>query len=179
MSGQAEEIKPARPPIDLPRSPALSLVEKARPTLRGRKIGILVTDTGSARVVDSLREALAAEGATLEVVAPKIGASDRPEEGLSPDHALAAAPSIFFDAVVVAPSTAGAKALARDAAAVDWVRDAFGHLKVIGHVGAAKPLLERAGVEIDEGVVDLAGKKGVATFIKAAKGQRVWTREAR
>ena len=45
--------------------------------------------------------------------------------------------------------------LEREAAAIDWVRDAFGHLKVIGHTAGAAPLLERAGVEPDAGVVAL------------------------
>ena len=60
---------------------------------------------------------------------------------------------------------------------VDWLRDAFAHLKVIGHVSGAAPLLERAGVEVDEGVVALGTAKDVAAFITAAKGPRIWDRE--
>jgi catalase len=48
--------------------------------------------------------------------------------------------------------------------------DAFGHLKAIGHNAGAKPLLDKAGVEADEGVTDLAG------FAEAAK-KRYWDRE--
>jgi catalase len=48
--------------------------------------------------------------------------------------------------------------------------DAFGHLKAIGANAAAKPLLDRAGVEVDEGVNDLNG------FVEAAK-KRYWDRE--
>ena len=44
MQGQAEDIKPARAPIDMKPSPALSLVKKAPKTLEGRKVGVLVTD---------------------------------------------------------------------------------------------------------------------------------------
>ena len=39
--------------------------------------------------------------------------------------------------------------LAKEAAAVDWLRDAFGHLKVIGHVAAAVPVFPKAAVEPD------------------------------
>lgn len=49
--------------------------------------------------------------------------------------------------------------------------DAFGHLKAIGHNAAAKPLLDKAGVEPDEGITDLPG------FVEAAK-KRYWDREA-
>ena len=65
----------------------------------------------------------------------------------------------------------------REAAAIDWVRDAFGHLKVIGTVEAAGPILEKAAVEEDAGVVDLAGRGGIKIFIEAARRQRVWERE--
>ena len=53
---------------------------------------------------------------------------------------------------------------------MQWVMDAFGHLKAIGHNDAARPLLDKAGVEPDAGVTDLEA------FVDAAK-QRYWDRE--
>ena len=44
MEGERAEITPYKAPVDLDPSPALSLVGKAKPTLKGRKIGALVTD---------------------------------------------------------------------------------------------------------------------------------------
>ena len=66
---------------------------------------------------------------------------------------------------------AAAAKLVKEGAAAQWVIDAFGHLKAIGANDAAKPLLDKAGVEPDEGVTDLAG------FVEAAK-KRYWDREA-
>ena len=60
----------------------------------------------------------------------------------------------------------------REAAAVQFVMEAFGHLKGIGANKAAMPLLEKAGVKPDEGVTGL-GKD----FIEAAR-QRFWDRES-
>ena len=178
MEGQAETIKPARPPVDMKPSPALSLIAKAPKTLEGRKVGVLVTDGSDGALIQALKAAVEKAGAQLQVVAPKVaGAKMKGGAALAADHQLAGGPSIFFDAVVVAPSTTGAEALQADAAAVDWVRDAFGHLKVIGVVDAARPLLERAGVAPDEGVVAIRGVKDVAAFITAAKNGRVWDRE--
>ena len=71
------------------------------------------------------------------------------------DHQLAGGPSIFFDAVVVAASTEEALMLEKEAAAIDWIRDAFGHLKVIGVLDSSLGLAEEAGVEEDEGVVEM------------------------
>jgi len=78
---------------------------------------------------------------------------------------------VLFDAVAVVLSEEGCAQLLKEAAAVQFVMDAFGHLKAIGHTAEAQPLLDKAGVEPDEGITDL-GKP----FIKAA-ATRVWARE--
>jgi len=179
MKGQAEHITPAREPIDMKPSPALSIIKKAKPTLDGRKVGVLVTDGTDPTFVAALRAAVENAGARVQVVAPKIGgAVGKGGKLIVPDHQLAGGPSIFFDAVVVAVSEDGAAMLEHEAAAIDWIRDAFGHLKVIGIVPAAAPLLEAAGIEPDAGVVTIdGGAKGITAFITAAKNGRVWDRE--
>jgi hypothetical protein len=93
---------------------------------------------------------------------------------LAADMALSGAPSVFFDAVAIFASEAGIKPLLKNSAAVDWVRDAFGHLKVIGHTAAAQPLFAKAGLadDLDEGVIELDGLASVGQYIKAAKHRR-------
>ena len=90
---------------------------------------------------------------------------------LKPDGQLAGTPSQIFDAVAVVLSEKGCEALMREAAAVQFVVDAFGHLKGIGANKTAMPPLEKAGVKPDDGVTEL-GKH----FIEAAR-QRFWDRE--
>ena len=69
--------------------------------------------------------------------------------------------------------------LAKEAAAIDWLRDAFGHLKVIGHVAAAAPIFKQAGIgtEGEEGVILLEPRQSIDSFITAAKKQKIWSRE--
>ena len=67
-------------------------------------------------------------------------------------------------------SADGCKTLLKEGAAVQWVMDAFGHLKAVAANAASKPLLDKAGVEADAGVVDL-GK------IATAGTKRYWDRE--
>ncbi|MEO8603198.1 MAG: catalase-related domain-containing protein, partial [bacterium] len=178
MVGEADKIEPLRAPIALDPSPALSQVRKFVPTLAGRKVGVLITDGVDRALLDRLRSAVEKEGGSVEVIAPTVGGvSSADRKPIAVDHRLVAAPSIFYDAVVLAPSDAGAKALAGEAAAIDWLRDAFGHLKVIGHVPAAAPLLALAGVKTDAGVVAMGGPRDVAAFVTAAKGPRIWARE--
>ncbi|MCD6050441.1 MAG: catalase [Verrucomicrobia bacterium] len=178
LEGQADKIQPFIKPRTLPPSHALSLLKKAPATLKGRKLGILIADGFDATLLTALRTAAKAEKAAVAIIAPKIGgATDSTGKLTAPNLSLSGAPSIFFDAVVILTGAESVKELATQAAAVDWVRDAFGHLKVIGHTGEAQPLLDRAGLAPDEGVIALADAKSVSRFIKQAKNGRIWERE--
>ena len=180
MAGQAERIPPAVDAADAPRpSPALSLIAKAPQSIVGRKIGVLVTDGADDRLLDALRKRITAEGARVVLVAPKVGGvTTAAKKQLPAEMSLSGAPSAIFDAVVVAAGEAGMPALLREAAATDWVRDAFGHLKTIGLTAAAEPLLAKAGVAVDadEGVVRVDGRT-LDAFVGAAKRHRIWDRE--
>ena len=59
---------------------------------------------------------------------------------------LAGTPSQLFDAVAVILSADATAMLVKEAAAVQWVMDAFGHLKAIGYNKEAQPLLDKAGI---------------------------------
>ncbi|MDP1965687.1 MAG: catalase [Reyranella sp.] len=177
MKGEALKIVPAVVPRDdLDPSPALSLIAKAPATIKGRCMAALVTEGSDAKAVDRLRQALDKEGAKLKLIAPKIG---KMANGLVPDQTVEGGPSVLFDAVVLLPSESGAKDLLGMAAAVNWVRDAFGHLKAIGFNDAAKPLLDKAGGAPDDklGVISFEAGRGLESFIATAKKHKVWDRE--
>ncbi|MDP1862277.1 MAG: catalase [Thiobacillus sp.] len=177
LEGLAEKVMPAIAPIDMAPSPALSMLTKARPTLSGRKIGLLMSDGVQQGTLDQLIRAVEKEGAVVELIAPKIGGikSDNGQI-ITPKHAIAAAPSVFYDAVILALSEAGATTLQTDPAAKAFVRDAHAHLKVIGFVTSAMPLLKAAGIEAGEGVVNVDKSFGLTAFVKQAKEGRVWER---
>jgi catalase len=141
-----------------------------------------VTDGADGDRLEALREVLEEEGAQLAIVAPKIGGV-RLKSGkhLAADMALSGAPSVFFDGVAIFASAEAVGPLVKNSAAIDWVRDAFGHFKVIGHTGEAQPLFAKAGLteDIDEGVIELGAPTNIRRYIEAAKQQRVWDREAR
>jgi catalase len=182
MDGHAVAIKPFREPIDLAESPALSLIGKAIPTLKGRKIGVLVCDGADASQLTALRVAVEKEHAELAIVALKIGGvTPKGGKALSADMALSGAPSVLFDAVVLLVSEQAIQSLLKNASAIDWVRDAFGHLKAIGYAGPARLLFDKAGIsgDLDEGVIAIESAAGIKKFVSTAKHQRVWDREFR
>jgi len=132
MEGSVTPAQPIVPLVDMPPSPALRLVGKTPPTLKGRAVGILVADGSSSATVTALQLAIQAEGAVTKIVAPKVGGTVLdPAAKVAADGQLAGTPSVMFDAVAVVLSKEGAAKLAKESAAIDFVRDAFGHLKAI------------------------------------------------
>ncbi|HTN40696.1 MAG TPA: catalase HPII, partial [Asticcacaulis sp.] len=104
----------------------------------------------------ALIEAITVEGGKAVVVAPKIGAVKLADGSVvKADGQLAGSPSQIFDAVAVLLSEKGTQMLLKESAAVEFVMNAFGHLKAIGHTPEAQALLDKAGVVPDEGVVSI------------------------
>ena len=145
------------------------------PTLEGRLVGILVSDGADGKIVKAVKKSCEAAGATVKIVAPKIGGVTLADGSLLPaDGQLAGTPSVLFDAVALVLSDEGCAQLVNEGAAVDFAFNAFGHLKAIGHTDEAQPLLDKAGVKPDEFVVQIA--KGQNDFVDKAK-TRLWDRE--
>jgi catalase len=167
-----KKSKAAREPLDLDPSPALSIQKNMQPTLQGRSVGVLYADGSDAAAVKRVRKAVEAAGAKVVLIAPRIGGARLSDgEMLKADGQLAGTPSQTVDAIAVVLSEQGCTALLKDAAAVQFVMDAFGHLKAIGANDAAQPLLNKAGVVPDDGVTGLD-----KSFIAAAR-LRFWARE--
>jgi len=164
----------AAPVRDLAPSPALQVIGKMKDTLVGRAIGILIAEGSDGAVIKKLKKAAIKAGASVKIIAPKVGGA-KLADGLilAADGQLAGTPSVLFDAVAVILSDAGAIALSKDGAAIDFVRDAFGHLKAIAVDAGGLRLLQAANVGHDAGIVEADDKEA---FIAAAK-TRQWERE--
>ena len=180
LKGKVHAATAAMEPVDLKPSKALSIALNPPASFAGRKVGALVTDGVDLSLLNALRKALEKEGAMLAIVAPSVGgvnASDGTH--VDADEKIGGGPSVVFDAVAVLPSEEGVSALMKSAATRDFISDAFGHLKFIAWVKAAKPLLKRAGIaeDMDEGCIELSSAKSSQHFVEACRQLRIWERE--
>ena len=182
MTDPVAAAETAAPILAMEPSPMLSILAKAVPTLLGRKVGVLVSDGTDGALVAELKAALAAEGACLEVIAPTVGGVVTADgELLAADHKIDGGPSVLFDAVALLPSAEGGAQLALEAAAVNFVRDAFGHLKVIAYLPTAASLFVKGGLtdatpDTDPGLIALPAAS-IDDFVQAAAQGRIWGRE--
>jgi catalase len=178
-AGLALDKLPAAPTAAAPvqkmqPSPALQIIGKMKDSLVGRAIGILIADGSDGAVIKKIKKAVTDAGAAAKIVAPKVGGAKLADGSmLAADGQLAGSPSVLFDAVAVILSDEGAATLSKESAAIDFVRDAFGHLKAIAVDAGGQALLKIANVGKDAGIVDASDKNA---FIAAAK-TRQWDRE--
>ncbi|MBV8615127.1 MAG: catalase [Acetobacteraceae bacterium] len=181
LSPMPEAAPPARPVVgNLPPSPALSIVRNGPKSLKGRKVGVLVTDGVDAGLLAALEEAVTAEGAMVELVAPTVGGVTMSDGKKMPaKQKVNGGPSVLYDAVAILASEQGAALLSREATAKDFVSDAFAHAKFIAYAETAVPLMQKAGVEMDEGFVALKSAADARRFIEMCRELRHWDREAK
>ncbi len=167
-------VPAAMPAQDMPPAPEVRIIGRMKDTLEGRRIGILIDEGSDVATLKALRKAAESAGATVKVVAPKLGGATLSDgRKQAADGQLAGTPSQVFDAVAVLLSEAAGRKLAKESAAVDFVANAWAHLKAIASDDGAAPLLKAGHVGRDAGIVDAADAR---SFIAAAK-TRQWARE--
>ena len=163
--------------VDLPLAKSLRLIGKYEAGPEGRCLGLLVTDGADATTTSKLKNAARKAGMKVVVIAAKIEGALLSDGAMLPaDAQLEGAPSCLFDAIAVIASADGCSQLLRKGAAIEFVKDAYAHLKAIGLSREAQPLAVKAGLEADTFVMTLTAD-GRELIEKAS--QRLWERESK
>jgi len=175
--GKAEKIIPAKAPVELEPSPALRLYGKFKPTLAGRKVGVLLGAGFDASIKKDLVLQIENEGAKAAIVTGKIqGERDYQGHLHSTDMALRTSPSVLLDAVVILAGKDSDEKLSGDPNAVTFLMDPRRHCKAVGFSGIPM-LAKKAGIEEEPGVIDISAQAGLKSFVAAARSGRFWERE--
>lgn len=168
-----EKAPAARAVTAMKPSDALSIQKQARKTFDGRKVGILFADGSDKAAIDTLKKDIEGAGGSVFLVAPKVGGIAVKGGTLKADGQLDGSPSIMFDAVASVLMPEAAAELARQGAAVQWFMDAYGHCKTIAHCPGTQVILDKAGVEKDDGVVPNADLMSVGPVRHFAREPKV------
>lgn len=186
--------KPVKKPVGV--SPALSMANTVKNTIKSRKIAILAADGFDAAAVNEMNRALTAQGAMTKIVAPRLGElTSRQGNKAKIDYSLLTTSSVMFDAVYVPGGARSIAALLGEAKAVHFINEAYMHCKTIAATTEGADLLGAsywgsrvlaAGdgrgslVEPEPGViVGSDGQVGQVAeeFINAIAQHRHWERE--
>jgi catalase len=192
--GDPKKFQPQRVKTDGGLSPALSMSNTVKDTIKTRKVAVLVADGFDGLTLAAIRKELTNEGAVVKIVAPRLGTLVGSNgAAVTIDFSLLTCSSVLFDAVYVPGGEQSVSALTREPAAIHFLNEAYKHCKAIAATSEGADLLTAAflnpallpkkgikTVVVEEGVIvsrsSQAGKVA-AEFIKAIAMHRAWSRE--
>ena len=166
-----------------PPSPSLSLLSRpGRTGIRTRRVAILVGPGADADQVRAIYAGLLEDGAVPRLVGTMLGkVRAAGGKALDVEVSLEAGPSVLYDGMVVPDGAAAAEALARNAHAIDFVREQYRHCKPVLALGAGAGLLTKAMIPpaLPDGSADpgLLVDGALDAFKQALAGHRAFTRE--
>ena len=190
--GDPKRFQPKRVAKDAGVSPALSMENTVKDTVKTRKVAVLAADGFDGAALAAMKKALTDAGAQAKIVAPRLGTLKGAKgEEVKIDFSFLTAASVLFDAVYVPGGERSVAALRLEPDAVHFVNEAYKHCKALAATGAGVGLLRASyvgagegagehGLKADEAVVtggDGQARKVAADFIKAIAKHRNWARE--
>jgi catalase len=190
-----DAVFPKKRKHKIDNSPALSMENTRKDTIKGRKIAILAAEGIDATSLMQVKEAIEKEGAQTEIVSKFLGSlngSGRKAVMVDKSHVTTA--SIMYDAVFVPGGKDGVAMMKKQGDAIHFINEAFKHCKAVAAYGEGVDLLSEAhlvDIELSQAnkKKDLVTDKGVVTsrngslqeftqeFIKAIAMHRHWERE--
>ena len=189
--GNPDDFQPVIKEGSLAASPALSMAGTVKDTIQTRQVAILAADGVNGDALNTVKEALIAAGAVVDVVAPRQNyVLSEGDEQIPVDKSLLTTASVFYDAVYVPGGTNSVATLEADPDALHFLNEAFKHCKAIAADADALQVIKAtyfakklppdfsADSVLTEGVVmsDNAGKLS-KLFIQAIAQHRFWERE--
>lgn len=191
--GNPKKFQPTKVESSLQESPALSMANTIKGNIKTRKVAILAADGVDEDSLNSVKNALLAQGAIPEVIAPRLGVIQAAgKAAIMVDKSLLTVASVLYDAVYVPAGDNSAAAIAGDPDAIHFLNEAYRHCKPIAFDEGARQVLDSTyfGSKIlkapaaektrqDDGIVIEGNRKRLANlFIEAIGQHRFWEREA-
>ena len=183
------KYEPTKKESQLAKSPALSMANTIKASIQTRKIAFLVADGVSTVSIESVKKALEAAGATVELVAPRLGKLTSKEgKTVEIKKSFLTVASVLYDAVYIPGGADSISTLSAEADAIHFVNEAYKHCKPIAADSEARPVLEstyfgrktlknKSESLNKDGVILESGTKLSGIFIDAIAQHRFWERE--
>lgn len=182
-----KKCQPIKVKQSIQRSEALSMANTRKDSIKTRQIAILIADGIDEKSVNSMKNALTADGAKVYLIAPRLGTVKGVHGGsLKADQSFLTASSVLFDAVYVPGGASAIKTLLTLPEPVCFVDEAYKHCKAIAINGEGMELFKEtyAAKKFSK---NIAGKEATTLglivngspkdFAKAIAQHRFWERE--
>lgn len=174
------------------RSPALSMENTVKDTIKSRQIAILVTDGFNYAQVMEMQQALQSAGARAKIVSKFAGiVKSNDDQEIEVDKTFLTSASVMFDAIYIPGGQQSIDTLKQQGDAIHFINEAFRHGKAIAAAGEGVELLQTSGIagpELADQNGQIQADQGVITtqhgsiqdvsqqFISAIAQHRHWNR---
>jgi len=171
----------------LKNSPALSMANTIKDSVKTRQVAVLVANGVDEAAVTRMKNALQAAGATAKIIAPKPGVVKTANgKTINVDQCFFNTASVLFDAVYIPGGQVSIQALLAEADVIHFINEAYRHCKAIAADAEGTVLLKATYVNknipadkadknsTDPGVII---NKKPGDFIKAVAQHRFWDQE--
>jgi catalase len=154
-------------------SPALSMANTPKDSIKTRKVAFLVADGFDDAAVLNMAKAIEAAGPMAKFVAPRGGTLQGAKgKELTVDFSLLTTSSAIFDAVYVPGGAESVKTLLREAEAIHFINEAYKHCKTIAATGEGIDLLRASYAggkrQVGEGAKNLPTLAGDGIIVSLA-----------
>jgi catalase len=185
--GAESKFQPKLKDQGLKSSGALSMAGTIKSTIKSRKIAVLTADGADGSQIEKMKKALLAQGAMVDIIAPKLGGLNTKEGTvLAVDKSLMTVSSVLYDAVFVPGGNKAIHILAQKPEAMEFISQGYKHCKAIAFAMDAEPLILKTTLGEDlKTTKEIPGiiysSKPTADFskefVKAVAQHRFWERE--
>lgn len=184
----------SQPPINrrgIEQSPALSMENTVKNTIKSRRIAVLAADGVDESTLQMVKKALTERGAHVEVIAKALGTiKGAGGQEIPVDKNAITSASVMYDAVFVPGGQESVDQLVQQGNARLFIAEAYKHAKTIAAIGAGITLLKRAdlstlittndGLTNQHGIITVLNTTNLNAFIEqfatAIAQHRHWTR---
>ncbi|MEO8861091.1 MAG: catalase [Ginsengibacter sp.] len=185
-----KDVQPVFVQQNVETSPALSMANTIKNTIKTRQVAILATN-GADDSLMKIKAALEAQGAVVKIVSMKLGTFKTTKgENVKADQAFLGSSSVMFDAIFIPGGESSVNALKSKPEAILFINETYRHCKAIAATGEAIDLLsstfagEKINGEGDNSLTSLGiitaqkfDQKVATSFINAIAQHRFWERE--
>jgi catalase len=164
-------------------SPALSMSNTIKNTIKSRTIAFLIADGVDSAAVAKMKNALVAAGATVKTIASTLGVVKGTTKDVPVDQTFLTSASVVFDAVYLPGGAKSVAMLKENDDAIHFINEAYRHCKAIAAEKEGEDLLlsTSAGRKIkmnkDTKASGIVVNGSPQDFIKAISQHRAWDRE--
>ncbi|MEP6711359.1 MAG: catalase [Ferruginibacter sp.] len=187
--GNPKNFQPIKVTLPISESPALSMKNLKRDTIKTRCVAILIAPGVDTGLLNNMTGALTAQGAQFKIIAPKLGMiAGTNGKAVKADESFLIATSVVYDAVYIPGGEESVAALIQIPEALHFVEEAYKHCKPVAADADAAAFIEYTylGNNMDDknydatadGVILGSNKNDISkSFINAMKQHRFWDRE--